>query len=524
MEHGPIKLLAVVIGGLFSIPGLFVFFRTIQLGSDFGTIIGQTWGPLGRTLLLASTVSLTAACLGTTLAWLVVRTDLPGRGMWRVALVLPLVLPSFVGAAAFLSALAPSGVLTELLGLISLDRPIRLRGFFPAWFVLSIFTYPYVLLPVAARLLSLRPSLEESSRLLGHSAMSTFVRVTLPQLRPAVLAGSLLVFLYSVSDFGAVQLLGYDTLTRVVFATMLVARGVSFTSAAMLILLAVSVVIAERVARAGAATDVKARSAVLVPDKLGLWKIPALGLCCAVVGLGLVVPILSLATWGLRGLLDQRVDVTALLWPAINTATVGVITAVTAVAVVVPIAVLTIRYRSHLANASSIAVIGGFAVPGVVIAISLVSWVNTVPGMSAFYQTLPLLIVAYIIHFGSQAMGAAENAVRSVPDPLRESARLLNPSRSHNFRLVDLPLMRPSLASGAGLVLLSTIKELPTTLILSPLGFSTLATKIWGSYEDGYYAEVGVTSIMLIALSAMLTWTLVLRRTDVIQATTKKSS
>lgn len=517
--HAWITALCIAIGALFALPGTFVLIRTITLSSDIVGTLNKVWGPLGRTLLLATCVAATTAIIGTTLAWLLIRTDLPGRNVWRVVLVLPLVLPSFVGAAAFLAALAPQGILHQFLDLVGIDPPTSFRGFLPAWFVLSAFTYPYVLLPVSARLLALRPSLEESARLLGRSTPGVFLQITLPQIRSSILTGALLVFLYTVSDFGAVQLLGYDTLTRVIEATRLSNRSVSFAAASILIALAVAAVASERNLRSDSRPDDLARSQLLTPLSLGRWKGPALALCVVVSSLGLIVPIASLSTWALRGLLDGRVPVADLIRPALNTAAVGVTTAVCAVTVVLPVAALSIRHRSKAASISSIAVIGGFAVPGIVIALSLVFWTLNVPGMDILYQTFPLLIIAYVIHFGSQAMGAAEVAIRAVPPQLRESARLLSPSGLRNFIKIDMPLMRPSLTSGAGLVLLSTIKELPATLILSPIGFRTLSTKIWGSYEDGYYAEVGVTSLILITLSAGLTWVLVLSRTDALNRT-----
>ncbi len=502
------------VGAVFSLPGLFVLFRTIRLGANIGTAVSETWQPLWRTVLLAMSVAGLASGVGTILAWLIVRSDLPGRAVWRVILVLPLVLPSFVGAAAFLAALAPGGVVHAVLEAVSIRSPQSFRGFFPALLVLTVFTYPYVLLPVAARLLRLRPELEESARLLGHSAGATFVKVTLPQLRPAIMTGSLLVFLYTVSDFGAVQLLGYDTLTRVIYATRLSSRGVSFASASVLILLALAAVGAERQARRKDRADEQARIQGLSSTKLGRWKVLALGFVALVSLVGFVLPIVSLLTWSYRGLVAGRVDVALLVGPLLNTAAVGVVTALVAVGVVLPVAVLSVRHELFAARISSVAVIGGFAVPGIVVAISLVFWALNVPGLDRLYQTFPLLIFAYVVHFASQAMGAAELAVRAVPRQLRESALVLRPSRFGRLRRIDWPLMRPSLASGAGLVLLSTIKELPASLLLSPIGFSTLSTKIWGSYEDGFYAEVGVASLLLIGMSAVLTWVLVIRRVD----------
>jgi iron(III) transport system permease protein len=505
-----------ITGALFALPGFFVVLRSLQLGTELGSTLRASLEPLGRTILLATTVSITAAGLGTFLAWLLVRTDVPGRSVWRVVVVLPLVLPSFVGAAAFLAALTQGGVLHEVLAIVGVDAP-RFRGFWPSWFVLSLFTYPYVFLPVAARLLALSPTLEESARVLGRSSIQTFRSVTLPQLRAAIGSGGLLVFLYTVSEFGAVQLLGYDTLTRVIFASRLSDRATSFTASLLLVVLATTVVIGERSRRRTNPTDEPIRTHPTDPVALGPWRLPALAAITATCTFGLFVPVASLSTWAWRGLTRDNVGFDGLSEAAINTAGVGVATATVAVAVVLPLATLLVRHRSRSGELASIAVVGGFAVPGLVIALSLVFWTLNTPLVGRLYQTLPLLIAAYVIHFGSQALGAAEDSVRAVPKSVRESGQLLEPSVIRRTARVDLPLMRPSLVSGGGLVLLSTVKELPATLLLAPTGFRTLATEVWGSYEDGFYAEVGVGGIILVALSATLTWLLVLRRSDVIR-------
>lgn len=507
----------LVVGALFALPGLFVLLRTLQLGNELADTLQTSMAPLGRTILLATSVSTTAAALGTALAWLLVRSDIPGRPFWRVVAVLPLVLPTFVGAAAFLAALTSGGVLAGALDLIGVDAP-RFRGFWPSWFVLTLFTYPYVFLPVSARLLALSPTLEESARVLGRSALETFRTVTLPQLSGAIGSGGLLVFLYTVSEFGAVQLLGYDTLTRVIFASRLSDRATSFTASFLLVILATAVVIGERSRRRNRPVDDPIRTYPSEPVALGPWRYPALALVITTATFGLFVPVASLVTWALRGLTNGNVGFDGLLEAAINTAGVGVATAFIAVLVVLPLATLLVRHRSRTGDIASVAVVGGFAVPGLVIALSLVFWTLNAPIVGVLYQTLPLLIAAYVIHFGSQALGAAEDSVRAVPRNLRESSRLLEPSPLRRMATVDLPLMRPSLVSGGGLVLLSTIKELPATLLLAPTGFRTLATEVWGSYEDAFYAEVGVSGLILVMLSAALTWLLVLRRTDVIRS------
>ncbi len=504
--------MALVVGALFFFPGGYVVYRTADLGADLADTWAEVRDPLWRTLLLATVVSASGAVVGTTLAFVLARTDLPARRLLRVLLVLPLVFPSFVGATAVVTSLAPGGLTHDLLDLVGIDAPRRFRGFVPAWLVLTMFTYPYVLLPVMARFQTIRTSLEESARLLGSSPFSAFVRVTLPQVRPSITAGAMLVFLYTISDYGAVQILGYDTLTRIVFATLLSDQALSFASALAVLLIAWLVATRERRSAAAAGSDERRDAgAEQRPVALGRATAPVLVLVWGVVAAALVMPMATLVVWSSRGLADGRVDLGELVTPTVSTAVIGVATGMLAIVVVLPIAVLGVRYSSWVSRLVGVLVVGGFAVPGVVIALALVFWALRFPGASFLYQTMPLLIVAYLVHFGAQALGAAEGAVRSVPLRLRESSRLLDASVVERWRRIDVPLMRPGLTAGAGLVLLSTVKELPATLLLAPIGFETLSTEIWGSFGEGFYAAAATSSLVLVAVSGLLTWWLVLR-------------
>ncbi len=513
----PARLLGLVIGAVFAGPAAFVVWRTIRLGDGLGEVLAEVPAPLWRTAQLSVLVAASTAVLGTLLAWLTSRTDLPGRRVWRVVLVLPLVLPSFVGAAAFLAGIAPGGILHDALNAVGITAPRRFRGLGASWLVLTVFTYPYVYLPVAARLLNVRTSLEESARVLGMSPSRAFFKVTLPMLRPSVLGGALLVFLYTLSEFGAVQLLGYDTLTRVIFASRQTNRALSFAAASVLLILALLVVALERSQRGGTRPDEAANSAPRTTP-LGWGAVPALAVCGLVTALGLAVPVASLATWAQRGLADGRISLSELAPSATSTAVVAVIAAVAAIAVVLPIAVASVRRPHPATDVAATAVVAGFAIPGLVIALALAVLTLNTPALERLYQSSALLIMAYVIHFGSQAMASTESAVRAVPDHVRESCRLLEPRPLRRFVRVDLPLMRPGLLAGGGLVLLSTVKELPATLLLAPPGFTTLSTEIWATYEEGFFAAAGLASLVLIAVSALLTWVLIIRNSDVVRS------
>ncbi|MEZ5379877.1 MAG: iron ABC transporter permease [Acidimicrobiales bacterium] len=514
--------MSLAIGVLFAGPLAYVAWSNIRLGSDLTTLLrsGRTLEPLGRSVLLATAVSATSTVAGTVLAWTIHRTDLVGRRVWAVLAPLPLVFPSFVGATALISGFATGGLVERITDPIGLGPLPPLAGFSGAWLVLTIFTYPYVYLPVAARLRRLPTSLEESARLLGRRPIGVFTSIVLPQTASAMSAGTLLVFLYTISDFGAVQLLRYDTLTRAIFTNQLADRATSMAMALILGAVALAVVAAERrLVRSTPATSSRAGSGGL-RYPLGPWRAPVTATVVVFFAATLVGPIASLLHWLIRGLQRQRttgataVDVDGLATAVTNTVTVSVVAAIATVLAVLPIAYLTARHRSRIGSVANALVVAGFALPGIVIALAIIFWVLNAPLLARFYQTLPLLVLAYVIHFGAQATRASAVAVASVPEVLDEAARMLAAGRWRRLATIDLPLMAPGLLAAGGLVLLSTMKELPATLLLSPTGYDTVATRIWASMETVSYAQAGLDSLVLLAVSAVLTWLLVIRSSD----------
>ncbi len=506
----------------FAFPGVYLVYRNFAEGADpAGLLISdRTLGPLWRSVRLAVSVSGAALVLGTALAWLTTRTDLAWRRLWRVLLPLPLVFPTFVGAAAFIHTLNPGGLANDLLAGIGLDRTPELRGFYGAWLVLTLMTYPYVYLPVAARLRQLPGSLEESARVLGETALKVFGRICLPQIATAMGAGTLLVFLYTLSDFGAVQLMRYDTLTRAIATNQLANPPVALALSLLLLVLAALVVLAERRFSRSLPDAATVQSSRPMVYDLGRWRIPALGFVALSAGAGVGAPLVALVDWAARGLVRSAtggrsltIDGAKVLEATTNTLGASLVAAVLSTAAVLPIALLVGRYRSRLGSFAHAVVVSTFALPGILIALSMRFWtLRSDLAFELLNDTMALLIFAYMVRFGSLAMGVTLVAVRSVPERLHDSARILGAGRLRRFFSVDLPMMGPGLLAGTGLVLLSVMKELPISLFVSPLGFFTLTTQIFGSFEEAFIAEAGIMAVVLVGLSFVLTWFLVIRR------------
>tara|TARA_B110000014_G_scaffold263095_1_gene258797 strand:+ start:1754 stop:3346 length:1593 start_codon:yes stop_codon:yes gene_type:complete len=525
-KRAPRELRAVglVCSLAFAFPGLYLIWRNFTSGADpFGLLFAsETLQPFWRTVRLAILVSISAASLGTSLAWLTTRTDLPLRRLWRVVLPIPLVFPTFIGAAAFIRTLNPGGLANDLLTSVGVDRTPELRGLFGAWLVLTLFCYPYVYLPVAARLRQLPGSLEQSARILGDTVAQTFRRIVLRQISSSLTAGTLLVFLYTISDFGAVQLMRYDTLTRAIESNYLARPPMAFALSLILLVFAGAVVAAERsVSRR--LPEVKVHRAQQTASyALGRWRTPAMLLVGGTFAFSIVAPSVALIDWAADGLLrNQRggrpltIDSSKVFEAATNTLSSSILTGFVALIAVVPIAFLAGRYRDRIGHFSHSVVIATFAVPGILIALSLRFWTLR----SGFfgdllYDTLALLIFAYVVRFAALAMGTALVAVKTVPEHLHDAAATLGADRWRRFRTVDLPVMRPGLLAASGLVVLSTMKELPISLIIAPIGFPTLTTRIFGSFEDAFVAEAGIMALVLVCASGFLSWILVLRRAD----------
>jgi len=510
-EPAGLRPITALIGIGFLFPLGYLAWETLTLGGDVVEVLASSRAlrPLANSLLIATSTAIACAVIGTALAWLVIRTDIPGRRVWRVVLPVPLVIPSFVGATAVLAAFGPGG----LVGFIP-----RLEGFWGAFAVLTLLSYPYVYLPVSARLASTSASMEEASRLLGAGSIRTLVRVVIPQARQAIGAGTMLVFLYAVSDFGAVSLMRYDTITRAIFSARLFDRTTALTLGLVLAVLALAVTSVVRIRPGRTETGTADLRPYSHPLRWG--RVPALTAIAAVIGLALLTPVAVFLVWTLRGSTTVGVGFSGLgdglgflVAPLANSLLAAAVAAVAAVLVVLPVAYASARFRSWVSEGVASTVSSVFAIPGLVVALAVVFWAIQAPGpLASLYQTFPLLILAYVLHFGAQSLGASTAALRSVPRRFDEAARVLGADARRRRMTVDLPLVLPGLVAGGGLVMLSTLKELPATLLLAPIGFETLATRIWGAAEAGFFAEVAVTSLVLIALSSVLTWLLILRQ------------
>ena len=466
-----------------------------------------------QTMVPVVAVTTAAVALAVPVAWLVTRTALPGRRAWGVLAALPLVVPSYVGALSLLAAFGSRGALQRVLESVGVERLPELYGFPGAFAALVLATYPYVYLLTAAALRDVDPALEEAARSLGKPLRSVFRTVTLPIVRPAVAAGGLLVALYVLSDFGAVSLMQYDSLTRAIFLQYRALFDRTPAAVLALVLVALTAVVlvleARSRGRGRAYRAVRGGRHVTAPVRLGAWRYPALAFCALVVGLALVVPLAVLVYWFVRAAsLGAQLD--AVWWPAINSVLVSALAAGIVVAAALPVALLAVRHPKRWTRALEGISYLSQALPGIVVALALVFFASRVA--LPLYQTLVLLVVAYGVRFFAQALAATRTALVRVDPRLEDAARGLGRGRARAVASVTAPLVSPGLMAGATVVFLSTMKELPATLLLRPIGFDTLATEIWTATSLGRYSQATLPALLLVLASLPFVYALASRR------------
>lgn len=495
-------LSAAVVVSLLLLPLAYLVLRVAAGSGRALEILGEssTWQLVWNTVLLAAGVVVASTLVAVPLAWLVTRTDLPGKRAWAAAAALPLVIPSYVAAFCLLGFFGPRGLLADATGA---DAVPRVQGYWGALAALTLATYPYVFLLTQASLRGLDPALEEAARGLGASRPRVLARVTAPAVRPAVGLGALLVVLYTLSDFGVVSLMDYDTLTRAIYVQYrsLFDRAPAATLALLLVALTSIALVVEyrtrqrgRLYRAGPGAT---RPLQLV--RLGPWKAPALAFCALAVAFFLVLPAGVLGYWLGRGIANERE--LAVPWSeALHSLEASGLAAVVAVLAALPIAILALRFPSPTSRTLERLSYAGNALPGLVIALSLVFFAARYA--SPVYQTLALLVFAYVVRFFPQALTGAESALERVSPRYEEAARGLGRGPLRTVASVTAPLARSGILAGAALVFLSAMKELPATLLLRPIGFDTLATEIWKLTQVGAYSQAAVPALTLIVVSA----------------------
>ena len=439
---------------------------------------------LASTLELAAAVTLGSVLVGTAAAWLVERSDLPGRSVWRVLVPLPLAMPALVPAFAWLS-LTP-----------------RVEGMAGAVLVLVLAEYPLVYLPVAAALRGMDPALEDVARSVGHGPWRIFGRTVLPQLVPALSGGVLLVTLHMLVEFGPLALLRVETFTTAIYE----AYELSYDGAAaamlsaVLIALCLCVMAAELLLRGRRRFSRAASGAIAAhaPARLGPATLPAFAGLAALLGLALGLPVAMLAYWLL---LARRaaLPLDRILSAVGDSVQLAALGAVLTTAVGLSLVLAAFRRRGRMAVLAERLPFVVHALPGLVVALALVYFCLRVAPV--LYQTTALLLVAYALLFLPLAQTALRPAVEQVPPAMEEVALALGRAPWRVLLTVTLPNILPGLGAATLLVFMQLMKELTATLVLAPTGVRTLAMELWAQSSQMKYGTAAPYAALLVLVS-----------------------
>jgi iron(III) transport system permease protein len=502
----PVQWMTVATAALLVSPVLYISLVAFQAD---GATWGRLWSTrvpelLWNTFSLAASVSALTFLLGFPLAWLIVRYEFPGRHIWEWALVLPLAMPTYVLAYVYAHLFGMGGPVEQWWQSLSGPEAHMLspQSFVGVSLIMALDTFPFVYLLARGALLSMNVSYEEVARICGVKPWQTLWHVTLPMIRPAIVAGLALVVLYVASDFGAVSLLRYQTLTYAVYQQMTGRYDQAAASilSVLLVLMALLFLVTERwFRRRSRFYQTTGRYRTSVRKRCGVVGTSAMtAFVILVFAAAFGMPAAMLAKWSVaaigQGALDARF--VGFIW---NSAILSCAAASAAVLIGLPLAYLATRRPTRLNMACLQAAYAGYALPGPVAALAVLAlFTSFVPFL---YGSVLILIVAYVIHFLPAGLQSLEPAIQQITPNLEEAGRTLGLRASDIMRRITLPLIRNGFLAAWVLVFLQTMKELPATLLLRPVGFDTLAIRVWLEASEEYYQLAAPSALLIVILS-----------------------
>ena len=511
-----------VLAGLLCVPVLVVAASVLQPA-------GQVWRHLFdtvladyviNTLVLMLGVAVGTLLIGVSTAWLTVSCRFPGSRMLEWALLLPLAMPAYIIAYTYAGSLDFAGPVQQALrGTFGWTRGEywfpQVRSLGGAVVMLSLVLYPYVYLLARSAFLEQSAAATDVARTLGCGPLQTFMRVSLPAARPAIIAGLSLALMETLADFGTVQHFGVAVFTTGIFRTWfgLGDAGAAAQLAAVMLGFVLTLVLVERWSRRGARyTHVGSRSRPIVTRRLGGAAAAAAFAACALPPLlGFVLPAAQLLAWTLRSWRENVDDRFAQL--VVNSVALAAGAALLALLLALVFAYTQRLRPGPLARGAVRVASLGYAVPGTVIAVGVMlpfawldntldAWMRDSFGVSTgllLSGTVTALLFAYMVRFLAVSLNTVEAGIGRITQAMDEAGRSLG-YRTHEVVLrVHAPLLRGSLLTAVLLVFVDVMKELPATLILRPFGFNTLAVRAYELASDERLEEASTAALAIVA-------------------------
>ena len=459
-----------------------------------------------NTLSLVALVVFFSIIISLPMAFLNTRSNLPYAKYLISLSVLPIALPSYVMATTQIQIWGPKGWVFKLINVFfDVDYIPSFYGLWGSTFVLSLITYPYLYIALCAIFRRFDYEMIDASRTLGAGIYKTFIKVVFPMVKPTIAAGSLIIALYVLSDFGAVSLLRFTTFTTAIFNRMYTSisnYGVLEISL-LTILFCFIILFLESHTRGNEKNFSSSNLKNTKQLDLGIWKWILLPLVLLPSLLGFFIPISVLIYWLVQGIINNN-SFKDLFTATLNTVSISVIASLVITFLTIPILITIrkkIKYLSLIIEKSAYV---GLSLPAIVVAMSLVFF--TVNYFHIAYQTFFVLIVGYFISFLPASLGPIRTSMNQINPSLEEASLTLGKNKFQTFYKVIIKLSSPSFIYATILIFILCLKELPATLILSPIGFKTLSTSIWSSASEAFFMDTAAASLLLVIIAGIPTY------------------
>jgi iron(III) transport system permease protein len=489
----------------------------------------ETYRALVNSLIVASWATVGATAIGITLAWIITRTDLPGRTRWHTALLVPYMIPPFIGAIAWVYLLSPSGYLNHAwMALTGSPDPVYIiYGPTGIVFVMILYEYPIAYLAALGVLQRMNPALEEAGRMARAGPWGVMREITIPLILPGVLAGALLVMMASLGNFGIPAIIGfpvrYVVLTTKIYSLILNFDQPDHLQAAAALsmwlvgLAAVILQVQRAVLRRGRFAVVGGQASGPSLVALARWRRPVIVGLGALVTVSVILPLGAVLLTSLTrayglppvpGNLTLRHYATVLIdLPKVRRATTnslllaaGAATAIVCLAA--GFAYLKERTRSRGAGIVELLITLPYAVPGTIVALAMIlAWLRPIPVVGLrLYDTLGIILIAYIARFLVFGVRTTLAGVTQLHGSLEEAARISGATRGEAFFDIVLPLIRPSLTSAWLLAFIPAVAELTLSILLVSVGHETIGVVIFGLHDEGKIALSAALAFMVTVL------------------------
>tara|TARA_Y100000768_G_scaffold157879_3_gene117836 strand:+ start:756 stop:2396 length:1641 start_codon:yes stop_codon:yes gene_type:complete len=502
---GAIHLFSLVLAFFLVLPLLYLLTKiTFEFKLFFDFILNTNILRLSfNTISLILLVVIFSVLISLPLAYLNVRSNLPFAKYLTSISVLPIALPSYVMATTQIEIWSKNGWVHNFLKIFFEMKTFpSFYGLIGSVFVLSLITYPYVYIGLAAMFRRFDYQMIDASKTLGDNPFQSFYKIIFPLVRPTIVGGSLLVSLYVLSDFGAVSLLRFNTFTIAIFNRMY--NSISNYGVLEISLLAIIFCFIILFIESRSKNEARHFSNSKLSDNkkadLGFWKWILLPLTLLPLIFGFILPISVLIYWIIIGI-GEDMGFMDVIQPTINTLMISSVSAIFITLVCIPL-LITIKKNVRLLSffVDKVSYIG-LSLPGVIVSMSLVFF--CINYFDYIYQTFIVLVLGYFISFLPAALGPIKSSMSQIDPKLEDASLTLGASKIKTYLNVVVKLASPGFIYGGVLVFILCLKELPATLILSPIGFQTLATEIWSNASEAFFIKTALASIVLVFIAGI---------------------